>query len=904
MIYPIGLTVDYAPFPCGLDNAKPRLAWQLISDERAQIQSAYQIIVACSRKSIEASQGDMWDTGKVISNQQAVIYTGRALKSACRYFWKVRVWDGKNQPSDWSECAVFDVGLLNDDDWQACWIGNGSVDEPRIEHKEFTTAEQIEKKYGKINVDSRSTLLRYEWTAKEKVKRAMVYVSGLGFYVMYINGRRIGDYVMTPSKTDYRKRVLYDAYDVTSDICVSRNAIGLMLGNGWFNPSKKFWDWRMQWFGSKRAIVHLRIEYENGSTEVITSNEKWKWTYGPIIDSCIYMGETYDANEEIPGWNEPEFDDSDWSPVNVVSPPGGKLCWHGMEPIQVTEIIRPKTMWQSCVDKFIFDMGQNFSGWSRITVQGNKGTVITLRYAENIHSDGTLDTSTNGFALNEDRYILKGKGIEVFEPQFTYHGFRYVEVCGYPGVPTLDSIVGCVVHSGIKQTGQFHCSNGLINHIQSCTIWSQRSNLMGIPTDCPQRAERLGWLGDAHITAQECMLNFDAARFYRKWLADIRAGQAETGDIPHISPRPMIDRGAPTWSSGYPLIVWYAYRHYGDNRFIEDNFESMRRYVDFLGTQAVDYILPRDRYGDWMSLVDGIVRGDPELAPTFFYYYSALIVSRSANVLGLIEQEKEYRKLAEKIRKAYINKFCNKTQSSSAIYGRGTQCETAMTLCLNLHPDEDRDNLISVLKNSITDKCNNHLNTGILGTKYLFDSLMMYEMNDIAWQIVIQTDYPSFGYMVKNRTTLSEKWNQGSSNNHIMFGSISSWFYHALAGIQALPKYAGYEKVRIQPYFPPGCAWAYGSIETVRGRISCFWQKGKNRKLSMNISIPTNTSAEVKIPLTHIADGIVMEGNICIWNKGFAGNVIGVHSGKEENGILNFEIGSGNYRFTFTLANL
>jgi alpha-L-rhamnosidase len=577
----------------------------------------------------------------------------------------------------------------------------------------------------------------------------------------------------------------------------------------------------------------------------------------------------------------PGFNATEWKKAHVVTPPGGELRSHAMEPVMVTEEIRPQAVWESDPGVFVFDMGQNFSGWCRLTVAGKRGDTVVLRHSENIDSHGRLDPITNNRALNEDSFILRGLDTETFEPCFTYHGFQYVEVTGFPGTPTLDTLTGCVTHSATEQTGSFQCGNELVNRIQHCTLWSQRSNMMGMPTDDNQRDERIGWMGDAHVTAEECMHNFDAARFYRKWLRDIKHGQSkETGDVPHVSPRPHVD-GTPCWSSAYPLVVWYAYNHYGDRRLLEEHYDGLKQYVDFLTTTASGHILPIDRYGDWFSPIDNAQRGEPLLATTFYYYYNTQIVAQTAELLGRKRDAGRYRRLAAAILKAFNETYF----SSDKKYGRGTQCETAMPLLLDMVPADDRDSVEKWLEDLISFQRKDHLTTGILGTQYVFDVLLKTGRNDLAWRIVNGSGYPSYRGMIEGRTTLSERWDQDVSgtNNHIMFGSVSTWFYRALAGIRPVEGRPGYEAVRIEPYIPEDLAWASGAIETVRGRIASAWRK-QGGTLELSVTIPVNTLAEVVFPAAQV-QGAVTEGRKAIATR-------------KEHGRLIVKIGSGSYGFS------
>ncbi len=586
---------EYLSNPKGIDIKQPRFSWILLSNKRGQRQTAYQILVSSNRKLLNQNQGDLWETKKVASEQSTHIrYDGKKLRSAQTYFWKVRVWDKDGEASQFSKPAEFTTSILNPEEWQANWIGERGGKDPAQNGIYYSQKLDVDSEGDSIRYNGRSLLIRKELELTKRVAKAIVFVTGLGYHEFFINGQKIGDKVLTPAKTHYRKIVLYDTYDVTHQLRSNKLAIGLMLGNGWFNPLKKWWSWRMQWYGAKRAMLQMHITFTDGSSKIIASDDSWKIADGPILSSSIYDGEIYDANQEISGWNEVNFDDSKWENVVVVNSPGGKLTSHLMPSIKKTQTIRTQKIMQPKEDVYVFDMGQNFSGWVKLKVLGKKGIKVSLRYAENLQKDGNIDPRSNNLAAATDTYILKGGEVEEYEPRFTYHGFRYVEVNGLSSEPDFNTVQGIVVHSAVEPVGKFGCSNKRINKIQRAILWSQRSNLMGFPTDCPQRDERLGWIGDAHVTAEEAIYNFDMAQFYKKWLDDIQSVQSsENSDIPYIAPRPFTDGiGDPAWSSGYHLIVWYLYLYYGDRQILVDHFESMKKYVDYLSTQATSKAIP------------------------------------------------------------------------------------------------------------------------------------------------------------------------------------------------------------------------------------------------------------------------------------------------------------------------
>jgi len=552
---------------------------------------------------------------------------------------------------------------------------------------------------------------------------------------------------------------------------------------------------------------------------------------------------------------------------------------------------------------FVYDLGQNFAGWVKLKVSGNKGDKIRLRYAENLkgsrsQSPGMLDVTSNNLAKPVDVYILKGGAEEIYQPRFTYHGFRYVELTGYPGqadrrAPDLQTLTGQVVHSNCKPIGHFECSDELVNQIHRNTLWSQRSNMVGYPMDCPQRDERLGWMGDAHVTAEEAMLNFDMPLFYKNWLAGIRDNQNQLGDIPYISPRPFTDGfGTPAWSSAYILILWYYYQQYGDTQILAEHYNAMKKYVDYLTTTAKDHILPKDKYGDWVSAnADGWWKPGIHLSvATGYYFYNAQIVSNVARILGKAEDAEFYLKLSKTVKSAYQQRFYD---PKTGQYEIGSQFANSYPLFLDITPESEKDRVLQNLINNILNQHSGHLTTGILGTKYMPEALARYNRGDIVWLMLTQPDYPGWAAMFKipdqsNRTTLSERWNQGGSNNHVMFGSIDSWFYRGLAGINIDESAPGYQKIVIKPYVPPGLAWVRAEVNSIKGLISSKWNY-QNNQFELDILIPGNTTAKVYV-LAKNVDQVTESGT----SKNSAPNVKFIQMQQQ---YAVFEVGSGAYSF-------
>ena len=870
----------------GVEAARPRLSWTFAATAAAydQHQIAYQLLVASDPKLLKKERGDLWDSGRVASSESVhVPYSGVPLVSRQACWWSVRVWDDKNRASGWSQPARWEMGLLNPDDWKALWIGSGPEREPRPESGFFKSTNEWTNTMAKIQFDGRSTLLRKDFVVTKPLRRAEVYATGLGYYELTCNGKRVGDQVLAPAKTNYRRWVLYDLHDLKSQLRNGTNTLGIMLGNGWFNPYPDWWQpYRMQWFGSKRAILQLHLDYTDGTSEIVATDGTWKTAPGPVLASCVYDGELYDAVAEQAGWKRPGFDATAWPQAHVVEPPGGRLRAQLMPPIRVVEERRPvgaRTMTSSGAQ--VFDLGQNFAGWVRINTRGPRGTRIVLRYAEDLKPDGSIDVTSNEKARATDKFVLKGTGgVEVYEPHFTFHGFRYVEVSGQTTPLATSDVVGCVVHTDCKPAGAFSCDNPLVNRIHNATVWAQRSNLMGYPMDCPQRDERLGWFGDAMVTEREALLNFDTASFYRHWLGGIRQNQnPANGDISIVSPRPYIpDEPDPTWTLCYPLMVTELYRHTGDRGILAEHFDAMSRYLDYLGTQATNNILPKYWIGDWGTIVEGWQEGDPQSVNTVLYAHATRLVASAAKTLGKQVEADKRTRLAESIEKSCLARFYDPTRKS---FDQGTQFSNALPLALGLIPEEDNP---AVLANVIRDieRRTNHFNVGVLGTKYLIDALTAGGRPDIAWRLVNQTGYPSWAHLLEGgRTTLSEFWDLHGSHNHVMLGSIDSWFYNTLAGIQTAADQPGFAQIVIAPYIPESLSNVTATVRTVRGPISVDWHK-THGTLTLNVSVPPNATAEVRIPTSDPKDAR------CEPSRPIT---------RTENTAAVYRIGSGHYRF-------
>ncbi len=846
---PVSLRCEYLVDPMGIDMAKPRFFWIVDHPERGQVQSAYEIVVSSDPK---AAEGDIWASGKVASPKSIqVAFAGKALVSGRSYFWKVRVWDRDGRESPWSAAARFDTGLLDKGDWKGVWIGAKNQ-------------------------------LRKEFALKGRVKRARAYIAGLGYYELRINGRKAGNRVLDPAWTTYDKRVLYATYDVTNALRDGANAVAVNLGNGWYK--------------SRALLFQLNVELEDGTAASVVSDTSWKGADGPILADSVYDGETYDARRETPGWERPGFDDTAWPAAEAVKGPAGVLSAELMPAIQVVDTIVPFKMSSPLPGAYIFDMGQNFSGWARLRMSGPRGTDVRLRFAELLYENGTLNQENLRAAQAEDHFILKGEGEEVWEPRFTYHGYRYVEVTGYPGTPTLEAIRGRVVHSAVEPIGSFAASKDILNGLQRIITWGQKTNLHSIPTDCDQRDERMGWMGDAQGTAEEAIMNFDMAAFYTNFMRDIRDVQDEKGRITDTVPHIWGSRPAdPAWGTAYPLIGWYMYQYYGDTRVLEEHYDGLKKYVEFLRSTAENGVLKWSHYGDWVA----VEKCPSPVVSSFYYYYDVKVLADAARVLGKTQDAALYDKLAADIRVAFNREFYD---AKTGNYGDGSQTANTLPLFLGI-PTEKEGGASGRLFDDVVYKHNSHLTTGIIGTKYIMELLTRDGNNDLAYDIACKTDYPSWGYMIgSGATTLWELWQKRegpsmNSHNHPMFGSVGAWLYKALAGINLAPGTAGFEKVVLAPGMVRDLAHASGSTRTVRGEIACAWSRTE-LAAKVEVTVPFGSEAEVVIPKLNLRDIKVSEGGKTIWADGkYVGGVTGVAGAVDKDGAIRVQVGGGRYAF-------
>jgi alpha-L-rhamnosidase len=754
-------------------------------------------------------------------------------------------------------------------------------------------------------------MLRKEFQAAGAVKKAIAYVSGLGLSEFYVNGAKIGDEVLSPGLTDYDKRVQYVTYDLTGQVKRGKNAIGLILGNG------RFWAPRFnvaaptRSFGYPKARAQFEIEYANGTAQRVVSDETWKLTTdGPIRANNEYDGEDYNATAEIAGWANPGFDDSTWQAAELVQAPAGEMAAQNAEPMQVTQTIKPVKVTELRPGAYIFDMGQNMVGWCRLHVAGPRGTTVELHHAETLQPDGELYTANLRSARATDRYTLKGSGEEVWEPRFTYHGFRYVEVKGYPGVPDLNSIEGRVVHDAMFETADFSSSSTMLNQIHSNVFWGVRGNYRSIPTDCPQRDERQGWLGDRSVVSRSESYLFNIAAFYDKWERDLADSQNPEGGIPDVSPTYWsIYNDDVTWPSTFVQVPSMLYDQYADLRVIQENYGPMNHWIDHMKGLMQDGLLPKDMYGDWcvppenpklIHSLDPARRTDGTLLATAYFYWMNRQMARFARLIGKEPDAAEFDRTAEEIKTAFNNAYFH---NERGVYGNNTQTANILPLAFGLVAPENKQRVFDALIQDIETTSNGHVGTGLVGAQWLMRTLSENGRPDVALQIATQPTYPGWGYMVtKGATTVWELWNGDTadpamnSGNHVMqIGDLGLWMYEDLAGIRPDPENPGFKHILIHPYPVKELTFVKASHKSLYGSISSHWKR-ENGKLTLDVTIPANTTATVWVPAQSAAD--VSESGIS------AARARCVKFVRMDGNAAVFEVESGSYSFSAPVPDL
>jgi alpha-L-rhamnosidase len=887
-----GLKTEYQQNPIGIDVRAPRLSWRIQADRRATMQSAYQIRVATDSGAL--ARAPLWDSGKVPSGSSIFRpYGGPAASSGTRYYWQVRVWDNEGRISSWSTPGFWETGLLDRGDWSAQWI-----------------TPDLSEDTSRANP---SPMLRREFTLAPRVASARLYVTSLGLNLVEVNGQRVSDHLFRPGWTSYDKRLQYDTYDVTGLVRSGANAIAVTLGDGWYRGHLGFEGKRNNYGTRLGLLAQLVVRYPDGHTQVIGTDGQWKSSTGPILMSDIYDGETYDARLEKPGWSSAGYDDRAWRGVRTLNSVAAALIAPVGPPVRRMQELKPVRIIRTPAGETVFDLGQNMVGWVRLKVSGPAGTTVQLRHAEVLDRAGNFYTENLRDAAQAVRYTLSGKGVEIFEPHFSFQGFRYVAVDGFPGTPTLDAITGIVVYSDMAPTGTFETSNALVNRLQQNIVWGQRGNFLDIPADCPQRDERLGWTGDAQVFSRTAAFNMDVSGFFAKWLADIPADQHANGAVPWVIPD-VIGRTNPNlaasagWSDVAVIVPWNVYQAYGDTGVLSRQYASMRAWVEYERSQAGPSFLWTKgfHFGDWLAFQTNRAdypgaTTDKDLIATAYFAHSTDLLARTAEVLGRADDARDYRVLFDNVRAAFQREYV----TSTARLTSNTQTAYVLALDFDLLPDGMRAGAAQRLAEDV--RRMGHLTTGFLGTPSLTRMLSENGHLDDAYTLLLNDKYPSWLYEVKQgATTIWERWDgkkpdstfeEASMNsfNHYAYGAVGDWMYRVVAGLNSDPGQPGYKHIIVRPQPGGGLTYATATLMTPYGEAASGWKIDGDR-LQVTVRVPPNARATVNLPGAQLQD--VREGSSPLVST------TGVTRSAQVGDTVVVEIGSGNYEFAYQATAL
>jgi alpha-L-rhamnosidase len=895
------LRVEYQRDPLGIDAPAPRLSWKLAASSRGVLQTAYQLRVAEDPGALERGESLSFDSGVVRSGQSTWIpYGGTALQSRSRYYWQVQVWDNHHRCSGWSQPAFWEMGLLREADWRARWVTPDLATDP----------------FRKAPVP----MLRTAFVVHGKVVRARAYVTALGLYELHLNGAQVGDQLFTPGWTSYAHRLQYQTYDVTGMLKQGPNAVGALLGDGWYRGTLGAVTHERCRFGERLALLaQLEISYEDGRTEIIVTDSSWRAAAGPIVAAELYDGEVYDARLERPGWTDANFDDHDWVAVQVLVPSVGALIATAGPPVRRIAALTPTRIVKTPRGVTVADMGQNMVGWVRLRVRGAAGTTITLRHAEILTGDGEIYSENLRAAQQTVQYTLKGIGEEVFEPHFTFQGFRYVAVEGYPGEIEPGNMTGVVIHSDMDPIGTFETSCPLIDQLQHNILWSQKGNFLDVPTDCPQRNERLGWTADAQIFCATAAFNMDVTGFFAKWLGDVAAEQTPAGAIPWVVPdvihqfpmnrwqpksTEMIEAaGAAGWSDAAVVIPWRLYLAYGDTGILRAQYPSMARWVEYQRQRAGDDFIWSDefQFGDWLdffSTAKSTYFGSTstDLIATAYFAHSVDLLRRAAEVLGRNDDAARYAVLFANVSQAFHARYV----THNGQVGEGTQTAYVLALEFDLLPESMRPLAARHLAEDV--RTRGHLTTGFLGTPHLLNVLSRFGYLDEAYRLLNRREFPSWLFPVtRGATTIWERWDgirpDGSlqnprmnSFNHYAYGAVGEWMYRVMAGLDVDAGAPGYAHSLVRPMPGGGLTHVSATLQTRYGMLSAAWEIAGGT-FQLTAVIPANTRGTICLP--RAAGQRVLEGEQPLTD----GNGILGHSSQGDH--VRVEVGSGRYCFSY-----
>lgn len=879
------LTVEHLVEPLGIDAVRPRFAWRTEAQGRGFEQAAYQLAVASSPEAAARGEGDLWESGRVTSPQQAEVeYAGRDLASTTRYYWAVRVWDAAGAASAWSASASFETAFVDASQFKGEWIG------------------RVPTSPAVPNTERPEPLLRREFDLPKDVAQARLHISGLGYYEAALNGARVGDHQLDPGFTSYDKTVLYVTHDVTQQLRRGENAIGVRLGRGFYatKTGGSFYQWyATPWNSDPKVKLQLDVRFTDGTTASILSDEKWKAADGPTTRDSVLLGDVYDARIEPAGWTGAEFNDFTWAPAVLATPPQGALRAQTAPPIRVTGATAPEAITRPKSGVAVYDFGIPRAGWSRVRLRGPAGTKVTVKYGEKLLPDGTVQHTGSFYAPDEqlqtDTYTLSGNGTETWEPRYSYKGYRYVELEGSPALPEVVDIEGRLVHNDVKSVGGFKSSSALFNGLHAAMRRTMLANLHSIPTDTPMY-EKNGWTADAHLFADSSIRNFDMAAFWEKWMGDVRDSQRPAGDLPAISPTPprgfgdLID---PVWAAAYVYINWDLYTYYGDVRTLREHYDPMKRWIEHLEStiRGTEYIWEGYSFGDWVSPGNVFAPEGTRLAGTAFVYDQTRTMARIARVRGQDEDAKRFDTLAETIARRFNEEFYNaekgiyETEKKDVGYRQGSNL---FALHFDLVPAGERKRVLENLVQDIMVTRKGHLNTGAPSTKMILPVLTEAGYGDVAYTVATNPTYPGWGFWAaKGATTMWEYWEEGSrSRQHAFMGTIDDWFFTHLAGLQ--PAAPGWREITVKPYLIGDLDHASAHTTTPSGRAASGWRK-KGDRLELTVEVPPNTTAQISVPTRDAAS--VTEGGRP------AAEAPGLRTLGSANGYATYAVGSGTYVF-------
>ncbi len=864
------LKCEYLINPIGIDATAPRLHWQMTDSREGALQSAYQVIVGTDSVQVAIGKGNCWDTGKVSGSNMLVSYQGKALQPFAKYYWSVTLWDKEQQKSIQAAVASFETGMMQISNWKGEWISD-----------------------SKDIALKPAPYFRKQFQPSGKIKSARIYMAAAGLYELSINGQRVGNHRLDPMYTRFDRRTLYVTYDVTSLVGAKEVALGVLLGNGWYNhQSTAVWYFHeAPWRDRPKFCLDLRITYQDGREEVISSGTEWKTSLSPIIFNSIYTAEHHDARLSQPDWDKAGFDDSKWKNVIPVNAPSQNIVAQQLHPIRFVEEITPVSVNKMNELKSVYNLGRNIAGISRISVKGERGTVIRLKHAEMIFKDGNVNMSNidvhyrptdDTDPFQTDIYILSGEGVETFWPHFNYKGFQYIEVTSDRPVE-IQSLTGIFMHSDVPPVGQVSTSNETLNKIWKATNVSYLSNLYGYPTDCPQR-EKNGWTGDAHIASETGLYSFDGITVYEKWLADHRDEQQPNGVLPAIIPTSgwgYTWANGPDWTSTIAIIPWNIYLFYGDSKLLADNYDNLKRYVDHITDISPNGITDWG-LGDWVPVKSVTPK---ELTSSIYYFVDADILAKSAKLFGKEDDFRKYSALARKISDAINTKYLNR---EAGIYGTGLQTELSAPLFWGIVPENLKSKVAENLANRVIAD-NKHLDVGLLGTKTILNALSENGYADLAYEVASQETFSSWGWWIVNgATSLYENWpidaTRDISLNHIMFGEIGAWYYKALGGMKPDQEKPGFKNVLLEPHFVKGLNSFQASHDGPYGRIQSSWKRIKNT-VNYLVIVPANSTAMLKLTGKKISHN---------------GKLVFTQVSKNTVNAFTISLGAGTYEFSIS----